>query len=229
MATNDPNGKAKQKLITLLVIWVVVGIGFTLFLAVVGGPVNQPVQAAAPCPGWRHGAGEEQYCLELEKYSLTEALSVGWHLPNFLILVTILWYFGRGPLKEHLVQRRAALAEAIAEADRQRLEAEDRHQEYQEKLERIGEELAALKRAMQEEAEREKERILAAAQEESARIKNEAEFTARQELSKARAALREEAAALTVELAEKLLRQVITDQDQERILREYLERVELKP
>ena len=202
MTANNNDQKAKKKMITLMVIWTVLGIVFTVVLALV-----QPFGIQG----------------------IKGALSVGWHLPNFLILVTILWYFGRGPLKEHLVQRRAGLVEAIAKAERQRLAAEDRHQEYREKLDRIGEEMAGLKQAMREEAEREKERILAAARDEAARIRHEAEFTARQELSQARAALREEAAALTVELAEKVIRQVINDQDQERILRDYLERVELKP
>jgi len=202
VAANNSDQKAKKKMITLMVIWTLLGIIFTVVLALV-----QPFGIQG----------------------IKGALSVGWHLPNFLILVTILWYFGRGPLKEHLVQRRAGLAEAIAEAERQKLAAEDRHQEYREKLDRIGEEMAGLKQAMREEAEREKERILAAARDEAARIRHEAEFTSRQELSKARAALREEAAALTVELAEKVIRQVINDQDQERILRDYLERVELKP
>ncbi|OGP55733.1 MAG: hypothetical protein A2V67_13425 [Deltaproteobacteria bacterium RBG_13_61_14] len=202
MAVNNNQNQAKKKMITLMVIWTLLGIIFTVVLALV-----QPFGIQG----------------------IKGALSVGWHLPNFLILVTILWYFGRGPLKEHLVQRRAGLAEAIAEAERQKLAAEDRHQEYREKLDRIGEEMAGLKQAMREEAEREKERILAAARDEAARIRHEAEFTSRQELSKARAALREEAAALTVELAEKVIRQVINDQDQERILRDYLGREELKP
>jgi len=195
-------------MITLLVIWTALGIVLTVALYRWGAPLGIRTLISTSAPS---------------------ALATGWYLPNFLILVTILWYFGRGPLKEHLVQRRAGLVEAIAKAERQRLAAEDRHQEYREKLDRIGEEMAGLKQAMREEAEREKERILAAARDEAARIRHEAEFTARQELSQARAALREEAAALTVELAEKVIRQVINDQDQERILRDYLERVELKP
>jgi F-type H+-transporting ATPase subunit b len=208
MGANSQANGARNKLITLLVIWTVLGIVLTVALYLWGAPLGIRTLISTSEPS---------------------ALATGWYLPNFLILVTILWYFGRGPLKEHLVQRRAGLAEAIAEAERQRLAAEDRHQEYREKLERIGEEMAGLKQAMREEAEREKERILAAARDEAARIRHEAEFTSRQELSKARAALREEAAALTVELAEKVIRQVINDQDQERILRDYLERVELKP
>jgi F-type H+-transporting ATPase subunit b len=194
---------AKKKMITLMVIWVILGIGLTIALKLWGGPIGID--------------------------SVSKALSVGWHLPNFLILVTILWYYGRGPLKEHLVARRAKLAEAIADAERSLLEAEDRHREYEDKLLRIEQEIAALLKTLREEGEREKERLLLTAREEAQRIKNDAEFTARQELRKAQAALREEAAALTVELAEKIIRQTITSEDQERILRDYLKRVELKP
>ena len=205
--------RAKKKMITLMVIWVILGIILTVALKLWGGGLLDVEH-----PGFR-----------LEPAPLAKALSTAWNLPNFLILVTILWYFGRGPLKEHLVARRAALAEAIAGAERRRLEAEDRHREYEEKLARIEQEIASLLQTLREEGEREKERVLLKAREEAERIKHDAEFTAKQELRKAQAALREEAAALTVELAEKIIRQTITGEDQERILRDYLARVELKP
>jgi F-type H+-transporting ATPase subunit b len=208
MAANNQANGAKNKMIALLVIWVVLGIVLTVALNRWGGPLG--IRA-------------------LMSTSEPSALATGWYLPNFLILCTLLWYFGRGPLKEHLVARRAGLAEAIAGAERRRLEAEDRHREFEEKLARIEQEMASLKQILREEGEREKERILVKAREEAQRIKNEAEFTAKQELRKAQAALREEAAALTVELAEKIIRQTITSEDQERILHDYLTRVELKP
>ena len=208
MAANNSADNAKSKLIALLVIWTILGIVLTVALYYWGEPLG---------------------IRDLMSTKAPSALATGWYLPNFLILCTLLWYFGRGPIKEHLVQRRKSLVDAIAGAERRQAEAEVRHREYEEKLGKIEQELSALGRAMREEGEREKERILAKAREEAQRIKNEAEFTARQELRKAQAALREEAAALTVELAEKIIRQAITDQDRERILREYLERVELKP
>ena len=199
---------AKKKMITLMVIWVILGIVMTVALYLWGAPLG---------------------IRELISTSEPSALATGWYLPNFLILCTLLWFFGRGPIKEHLVARRAGLAQAIGDAERRLVEAEDRNREYQEKLARIEQEINALLNSLREEGEREKERILAKAQEEAQRIKNDAEFTAKQEVRKARAALREEAAALTVELAEKLIRQTITGADQERILRDYLTRVELKP
>jgi F-type H+-transporting ATPase subunit b len=208
MAANNQANGAKNKMITLLVIWVILGIVLTVALYRWGAPLG---------------------IRELISTKEPSALATAWYLPNFLILCTLLWYFGRGPLKEHLVARRAALAEAIAGAERRRLEAEDRHREYEEKLLRIEQEIASLLQTLREEGEREKERVLLKAREEAERIKHDAEFTAKQELRKAQAALREEAAALTVELAEKIIRQTITGEDQERILRDYLARVELKP
>lgn len=148
-----------------------------------------------------------------------------WALPNFLILVTVLWHFGRGPAGEQLKTRRDELVKAIAEAQKARAEAEAKKKEYDELMAGIGGEIEALRKSMRSEGEAEQARLIAEAGRQAERIKNEAEFTAKQEVLMAQYRLRETAARLAVEVAEKVIRETITGEDRERLLTEYLEKV----
>ena len=151
--------------------------------------------------------------------------ATAWAVPNFLILITILWYFAAGPLNEMFRSRRQDLKTAIDAAEQARLEAEARYAEYQKRLARLDDELAAIRAEFKAEAEAEKKKMLAEAEKQSQRIKTEAEFTAKQELLMAQYRLREDAARLAVEVAEKVIREVIDDSDRDRLLNEYLTKI----
>jgi F-type H+-transporting ATPase subunit b len=68
----------------------------------------------------------------------------------------------------------------------------------------------------------ERQRIVERALEEGDRIRQQAKVVAEQEVKKARTALRREMVALSIELAEKLLKEATHPQDQERLVREYI-------
>lgn len=151
--------------------------------------------------------------------------ATAWAVPNFLILVTILVYFAGGPLNEMFAGRRRELKAAIDAAEAARKEAEARYNEYQARLARLDQELAAIRSELKAEAEAEKAKVLAEADKQAKRIKTEAEFTAKQELLMAQYRLREEAARLAVEVAEKVIRGTIDDSDRDRLLNEYLTKI----
>ena len=75
-------------------------------------------------------------------------------------------------------------------------------------------------------AEEESERILAKAREAAARIKSDALEATSQELLRARRELRAEAAGLAVELAGEILKEQVGDADRQRLLDEFITRVE---
>lgn len=198
--------------------------------------------------GHEGGHGEINYCQEAEHKSIVKPgelfevsahpnltaaflsitkmpLGTAWAIPNFLVLVTLLWHFGRDPLQQQLKTRREELKKAIAEAKAARAEAEAKKQEYEKLLAEIGLEIEKLRGEMHQEGEAEKARLIAEAARQAERIKNEAEFTARQELRMAEYRLREVAARLAVEVAEKVIRETITGEDRERLLNEYLQKV----
>jgi F-type H+-transporting ATPase subunit b len=152
-------------------------------------------------------------------------LATAWSIPNFLILVTILWHFASGPLNQMFRSRREELKKAMEEAQQARAEAEARLAEYERKLAEVEVEIARVRGEVRAEAEAEKNRIVAEANRQAQRIKNEAEFTARQELLMARHRLREEAARLAVEVAEKVIKETIDDSDRDRLLDEYLGKI----
>jgi F-type H+-transporting ATPase subunit b len=151
--------------------------------------------------------------------------ATAWAVPNFLILITVLWYFVSGPLNEMFRSRRQELKTAIDAAESARQEAEARYTEYQRRLAKLDEELAAIRAEFKAEAEAEKTKMLAEADKQAQRIKTEAGFTAKQELLMAQYRLREEAARLAVEVAEKVIREVIDDSDRDRLLNEYLTKI----
>jgi F-type H+-transporting ATPase subunit b len=79
---------------------------------------------------------------------------------------------------------------------------------------------------MDVEAAAEARRLQETAAAEISRIRAQSEFTGEQEVKKAREELRREASLLTARAAEELVRKTLSPEDQERLLRENLEKIE---
>lgn len=141
---------------------------------------------------------------------------------NFALFAGILYKFGRKPVQEALKKRKETIMADIDAATRLREKAEERLEDYETKLERLEETLAALKADYAEQAEIERQRVMAEATEKRARMKRDAEFRVEQELKEARAKLLAEAIDQGVLSAEKLLRDRITQEDAARLADEYL-------
>lgn len=125
---------------------------------------------------------------------------------NLALLFGVIAYFVRKPLAEFFASRRAEIQQEIAKAREAKETAEQRLAEIEQRLANLDDEIAALRRQAQEDAEKERERIL-----------NQAEAEARKVLSAAsreidglsRAAhqeLKAYAAELSVQLAEDKIR-----------------------
>lgn len=149
-----------------------------------------------------------------------------WSFINFTILAGLLAYFAAKPLKEFFINRHRVVKEDLEGAERSKKEAEERHQEYQKKLSEIEQELVKLQRSFKEEGEKERGRVLEEAERSGRRIRKEVQAIAEGEVQKARKLLQDEAAELTVRVAEDILKKEINYQDQERLVKDYLERME---
>jgi F-type H+-transporting ATPase subunit b len=141
---------------------------------------------------------------------------------NFLVLVAILYRFGRAPINAALAKRKQAIMGDIEAAARLRRDAKKRLAEYEERFERLEETLEALKADYAAQGQREKERILAEAEERRARMKRDAEFRIEQEMKEARAQLLREAVEGAVRAAEELIRARVNATDMARMADEYL-------
>jgi len=148
-----------------------------------------------------------------------------WSFINFTILAGLLAYFAAKPLKEFLTNRHRKLKDEIEGAERSRKEAEQSCQECRKKLSEIEQELVKLQRSFKEEGERERKMILEEAERSGRRIRKEAQEIGEGEVQRVRKLLQDEAAELTVRIAEGILKKEINYQDQERLIKDYLERM----
>jgi F-type H+-transporting ATPase subunit b len=175
--------------------------------------------------GHTKGAEHQRMAAAMAPLTGEMTLATAWTIPNFLILFTILFHVANSKLGDMLKNRREELERSIREAKEAKEAAEAKLAEYEQKINQVDKDIEELKKQMREEGELEKQKLVEQANNQAERIRNEAEFTARQEVRMAQYQLQEEAARLAVEVAEKVIRQVINDNDRERILNEYLEKV----
>jgi len=145
---------------------------------------------------------------------------------NFFLLIAVLVYFARKPLLDFFNERREKIQGDLQAAAELRRDAERRFAEWQRKLANIEEELEGIRAVSRERAEAEREHIIADANSSAERIRSDATAAIQQELRRSRKVLREEAADLAVELAGNLLRDHVTDADRERLVAEFIERIE---
>jgi F-type H+-transporting ATPase subunit b len=148
-----------------------------------------------------------------------------WQIISFVLLIVLLSRFVKKPLAAFLSGRQAEVQNAIEQSARKKEEAEALLSEWQRKVDSLGREIQDLHQRIRAEGEAEQKKIVSRAQEEGERIRQQAGVIAEQELTKVRAALKKEMVDLSVELAEKLLKEAIQPQDQERLIQEYIGKV----
>lgn len=145
---------------------------------------------------------------------------------NLLVLVGFLIYISWEPLARFFSGRRTTIARELEEARCRREEALRKLAEAEERVARLEEELAEIRRRAEEEAEKERERILARAEEEAKRLLEMAEREASGLVRSARQELCRYAADLAVELAEAEIRRRLDPSLHRRILTSTLQRLE---
>jgi F-type H+-transporting ATPase subunit b len=144
---------------------------------------------------------------------------------NFSIVVAILVYFLRKPIKKGLAGRSEEIEKALAEAKKVKEEAEAKFAEYDRKLDQATEEIAEISDAIRREGELEKQKIIENAKQMAIIIEKNAEKAADMEIAKARRELQKEASKLAVEMAKKMLEQNFTKDDDTRLIDEYMQKV----
>jgi ATP synthase F0 subunit b len=145
------------------------------------------------------------------------------HTLNLFMLLGLMFYFGRAPIRDALHRRASNLRHGITEAARAKDEAQQRYDAVTARLDSFAAEVATLKATAAKDAKAEEERLIARAQEEAARISDSANKTIKSELNRARATLRDDAVHLAVELAEKTLRSQVQAADQKQLARQFLD------
>ena len=143
-----------------------------------------------------------------------------WLLPKIIRGLT-----GMSP-GEHLVAQRKQLKEELAAAKAKTEEAEAKLAKYVKKLDNLEKEVQQIVESYEQQGEADKQRLTEDADKAVDRLVREADFTIRQEALKAQREIRAAAVKTTLEMAEALVLERITDSDQRRLADEYIGSVE---
>lgn len=149
-----------------------------------------------------------------------------WRVANLALLVAVLVVFARKPLQAFFEDRRDRIRGELQSAAQLRKEAEERYAKWQRQLLDLDAELQRVRATARERAEAERERILADARAAAERIRSDAHVAVEQELRRAREQLRQEASNLSIQLAGELLQAQVTDTDRDRLLDEFIAKIE---
>ena len=149
-----------------------------------------------------------------------------WEIANLLLLVGVLVYATRKPVSNYLSQRRQDIQDNLAGSEKLLESAEARLAEWNGRAARLDEEVASIKEGARRSAEAERQKVVADAHAAADRIRKTAGAAVESELRRARKRLRGEAADLAVQLAGGILEQKVTSEDQDRLVDEFIEKIE---
>ncbi len=144
---------------------------------------------------------------------------------NFAIIAGVVVYFMRKPIRDFFANRSAEIAKAMQESK----EARERAVAALAEMERKIKDLEAETSRLVAEAESRGEKDRAALVEEGKKLVQEIQGQVKEgidiEVQKAKTALAVEAALLSIDLAEGKIKEKISGQDHERIVKEYISKV----
>ncbi len=144
---------------------------------------------------------------------------------NFLIFLAILWKFAGNAVKNYFSQRSEQIAKAIDEAKKAREEAEARYSEAKAKVANLEKEIEQILKNAERERDEQVARIREETQRMVERMRQQTKTAVELEVERAKLELQREAIDLAVEVAEKLLKEKITPEDQKRLLEDYINKV----
>jgi F-type H+-transporting ATPase subunit b len=143
----------------------------------------------------------------------------------FLIMLAIVVRFGFKPLSNMLEQRRLYIERQITEAEEGRAQAERLLAEHRQLVEQARQEAKQMVDAARARADEQARQIIAAAEAEAARLLEENRKLIERERQEALDSVMDKVAGLTVELTTKLLREHVTPEVHQRMLKEAEERL----
>jgi F-type H+-transporting ATPase subunit b len=144
---------------------------------------------------------------------------------NFLILVIILFKFGKKPLGDFLKKRTELIEKTLTEAKEAKEAALKALKEAEERLKTKDAEVAAIVAAAKKSGEVERDRIIEESGKLKEKILEQAKTNIEFELKHAKESIKAEAVELAMELAEKKLKDKLTRGEQERLLDESLVKI----
>ncbi len=149
-----------------------------------------------------------------------------WQAVNLALLLGVLFAVARKPITAYFAERREQIKNDIKSADKLLAESKKQFSEWQGKLVELEAEVQTIRDETRQRAYDERDQIVAAAHDSAERIRADAVAAVDQELRRAQVELREEAANLAIDLAASMITEQVDDRDRDRLLDEFITRVE---
>ena len=165
------------------------------------------------------GGGHEGGLINLDKSLIIQGI-------NFLVLLFILWKLLYKPLVAKMEERTQAIKKSLEEAQAARAEAEQQRQQHAAQIQAALAEAQQIRATAMKEAAEEQRRLVEAARGEAAKLVSTAKAEMEQDIRRARQQLRQEVGDLAVQIAERLIKKSLRDEDHHRIIQEALARVD---
>ena len=186
-------------------------------------PAITLAQPEHPAPATTHEAqGAEGHGEEAGHGGLSGLL---WPTANFIVLVGILYYYGRQPVTEYFASRKGQVRKDLVEAAELKAAATTQLAELEKKMHALPAEIEALRSRGAAEIAAEEQRIATAAAAERARLLDQTRREIDMQVRVAKRELVEHAADLAVQIAGQRIESGITQADHDRLVRRYLDQV----
>ena len=148
-----------------------------------------------------------------------------WRVMNFTVLAVALVFILRKPLSQALSSRIKMIREQLDDLESQKAEAEKQLAEYNEKLAQLEKEAEKIVEDYVRQGNEAKARILKEAEASAEKLQVQARRTIEHEFEQAKSELQKEIFEKSLVKAEEIIKNKISDEDQDRIVDDYLKKV----
>lgn len=145
-----------------------------------------------------------------------------WEIINFLILAFLVFKLLKDPVKKFFQDHAQMFQQQIEDAEGASVEAEHEFKELEKRFELLDQEIQQLRQVITGQGEREREKIIADAKLTAEHMLEKARLESDMMVRNAKMQLRHQIINEAVGIAEESLRKAIEQEDQERLVNEYL-------
>ncbi len=153
---------------------------------------------------------------------------VAWQVVVFVIFVGVLGKYAWGPLQAGLEKREVKIRQDIADAEAQRLKAEQLLKDYESRLAKTQDEVREILAEARRDADRTKQEIVAAAQQEAETTRRRAIEDIQRSKDHALAELFDFVSSNAMTVAEQVVQRSLKSDDHERLIREALDQLNVR-
>lgn len=149
-----------------------------------------------------------------------------WKVVNFVLLVLGCFFIARKPVAQFFSSRTKGIEEELTDLEQKKADAERKLAEYEARFRDLEQESEKIVEDYIKQGEEAKQRILEEAEAQAEKLEDMAKRNIEQEFKAAKALLKQEVVGRAMEQAQALIKKSITTQDQNRLVDDYLKKVE---